>query len=126
MPDKTINNFEGLSGSRPTLVQCEPIQPLDGRLNIILSPELLHKFGRKSEDGEQFHCHLHQNGFQGLGKRDLGINTESAEELVEGREQIYERVVTRTNIFDRLRDVTEMCRWDRRMRDIRRVGWQCQ
>ena len=89
---------------------------------------LLNLFGRKSEGGEEFHYYLHQNGFQGLGKRDLGINTESAEELVEGREQIYERVITRTNVIDRLRDsdVTEMCRWDRRMRDIRRVGWQSQ
>jgi hypothetical protein len=63
-----------------------------------------------------------------LRKRDLGINIESAEELFEGREQIYERVVTRTNVFDRLRDsdVTEMCRWDWRIRDIRRVGWRSQ
>jgi hypothetical protein len=55
---------------------------------------LLNLFGRKSEGGEQFHYYLHQNVFQGLGKRDLGINAESAEELFEGREQIYERVVT--------------------------------
>src|SRR6266566_8078162 len=76
---------------------------------------LLNLFGSKGEGGEQFHYYLHQNGFQGLGKRDLGINTKSAEELFEGREQIYERVVTRTNVFDRLRDldVTEIWRWDR-------------
>jgi hypothetical protein len=44
-----------------------------------------------------------------LRKRDLAINTEPAEELVEGREQIDKCVVTRTNVFDRLRnpDVTE-------------------
>ena len=85
-------------------------------------------FGRKSEGGEQFHYYLHQNVFQGLRKGDLAIYTESAEELVEGREQIYKRVITRTNVFDRLRDpdVTDMCGWDRRMRDIRRVGWQSQ
>jgi hypothetical protein len=63
---------------------------------------LLNLFGRKSEGGEQFHYYLHQNGFQGLRKRDLGINTESTEELFERREQIYERVVTRTDVFDRL------------------------
>jgi hypothetical protein len=94
-----------------------------------LTKSTLHNlFSRKSEGGEQFHYDLHQNVFQGLRKRDLGINTESAEVLVEGREQIYERIVTRTNVFDRLRDsdVTKMCRWDQRMRDIRRVGWQCQ
>jgi hypothetical protein len=96
--------------------------------NELTESTLLNLFGRKGEGGEQFHYYLHQNGFQGLGKRDLGINTESAEELFEGREQIYERVVTRTNVFDRLRDsdVTEMCRWDRRMGDIRRVGWRSQ
>jgi hypothetical protein len=44
MPNKTVNNFEGLSGSRPTLIQCEPIQPPDGRLDVILSKKLLHKF----------------------------------------------------------------------------------
>ena len=82
---------------------------------------LLNLLGGKSEGGEQFHYYFHQNGFQGLRKRDLCINTESAKELVEGREQIYERVITRANVFDRLRDsdVTEICRWDRRMRDTR-------
>ena len=44
MTDKTVNYFEGLRGSRPTLTQCEPIQPLDGRLDVILSPQLLHEF----------------------------------------------------------------------------------
>ena len=79
---------------------------------------LLNLFGRNGEGGEQFHYYLHQNVFQGLRKRDLGINTKSVEELFEGLEQIYERVVTRANVFDRLRDsdVTEMCRWGRRMR----------
>ena len=42
--DKTINNLEGLSGSRPTLVQREPIQPLDRRFDVLLSPELPKKF----------------------------------------------------------------------------------
>ena len=44
MLDKTVNNSEGLSGSRPTLVECEPIQPLGGRLDDIPSPQLLRKF----------------------------------------------------------------------------------
>jgi hypothetical protein len=94
---------EEVSGGRLTLVQGEPIQPLEGGLNSILSQKLLHEFlllhsvkchtsyeeltkpslfyllGRKSEGREQFHCYLHQNIFQGLRKRYLGINTESAE-----------------------------------------------
>jgi hypothetical protein len=86
---------------------------------------LLNLFGRKIEGGKQFHYYLQQDVFQGLRKRDLGINTESAQVIVEGREQIYERAVTRTNVFDRLRDpdVTEICRCDLRMRDIWRVAW---
>ena len=55
---------------------------------------LLNLFGGKSKSGEQFHYYLYQNSFQALRKRDLGINTEPAEELFEGREQIHERVVT--------------------------------
>ena len=146
MPDKTVNNFESLSGSRPTLVQCAyPIAGWSPRCHSLLEASskislcsiqpsvkatgqdkltkstLLNLFGRKGEGGEQFHYYLHQNGFQGLRKRDLAINTKSAKELVEGREQIYERVVTRTNVFDRLwgSNVTEICKWDRRIRDIR-------
>ena len=34
MPDKMIDNFEDLSGSLPTLVHCEPIQPLEDRLDV--------------------------------------------------------------------------------------------
>ena len=41
MLDETVDNFEGLSGSRPTLIQSQPIQPLDRRLDVLLSPDLL-------------------------------------------------------------------------------------
>ena len=44
MPDKTVDNLEGLSGGCPSLVQGEPIQPLQGCLDIIFSPKLLDKF----------------------------------------------------------------------------------
>ena len=44
MPDKTVDNFEGLSGSRPTLIQREPIQPLDRHLDFLLSTKLPNKF----------------------------------------------------------------------------------
>jgi len=44
IPDKkTEDNFEGLSGSCPTLVRCEPIEPLEDRLDVILSPKLLYE-----------------------------------------------------------------------------------
>jgi hypothetical protein len=41
MPDKTVDNFKSLSGRCPTLIQGEPIQPLDGRLDVLLPPKLL-------------------------------------------------------------------------------------
>ena len=44
IPDKTMDNFESLSRGRSSLVQGEPIQPLQGRINVILSTKLLHKF----------------------------------------------------------------------------------
>jgi hypothetical protein len=83
MLDETVDNFEGLSGSRSTLIQGQPIQPLDGRLNVLLSPKHPHKFlcpiestvvtnqdrltksplldllGRKSEGRDQFYDYLH-------------------------------------------------------------------
>ena len=62
------------------LVECHTSQ------DELTKSTLVNLFGRKGEGGEQFHYYLHQNGFQGLRKRDLGINTESADELVEGRE----------------------------------------
>src|SRR6266403_2171054 len=44
MLDKTIDNFKSLSRGRPSFIQGEPIQPMENRLNVILSPNLLHKF----------------------------------------------------------------------------------
>ena len=66
---------------------------------------LLDLLGRKSERGEQFYYYLHQNIGQGWRRRDPGINTKSAEEVFERRKQINERVVARTDIFDRLRNL---------------------
>jgi hypothetical protein len=40
MSDKAVDNFEGLSGSHPTLIQREPIQPLDRRFDVLFSPKL--------------------------------------------------------------------------------------
>jgi hypothetical protein len=44
MPDKTVDNVESLSSGRPSLVQGEPIQPLESCLDGIPSPRLLRKF----------------------------------------------------------------------------------
>ena len=44
MLNKTVNNFERLSGSRPTLIQREPVQPLDRDFDVLLSPKFSHEF----------------------------------------------------------------------------------
>jgi hypothetical protein len=77
---------------------------------------LLDLLGCKSEGREQFCYNLHQNVCQGRRRRDPGINTKSAEEVLEGCKQIDKCAVASTNVFDRLRDldVREICRWDRR------------
>jgi hypothetical protein len=77
---------------------------------------LLDLLGRKGEGREQLYYYLHQDVRQGWRRRDPGINAKSADEVIEGRKQIYERVVARINVFDRLwdLDVTEICRWDQR------------
>jgi hypothetical protein len=42
----------------------------------------------KSERRDQFYNYLHQNVFQGWCKRDVGIDTKSTEEVLEGCEQV--------------------------------------
>src|SRR6266849_5710338 len=141
MADKTVDYFEGLSGSHPSLSLREPIQPLDHRLDVLLSQEFPHEvlcpiestvvinqdkltkfplldlLGSKSEGVDQFGDYLHQNFRQVWRKGnvlgiDLGINTKSAEEVIEGREKIDQCVVASTHFFDRLGelDVREICR----------------
>ncbi len=126
MLDKTVDNFEGLSNGRPTLILGQPIQPLDRRLDIPLSPKLPHKFlcpiestvvtnqdkltesslldllGSKSKRRDQFCDYLHENVCQGRRRRDSGINTKSAKKVLEGREKVDHCVVTSTHFFDSL------------------------
>ena len=44
MPDQSVDNLESLSCGCPDLVQREPIQSLERRLDLFISPNLLHKF----------------------------------------------------------------------------------
>ena len=39
--DETINDFEGLRGSYPSLILSEPIQPLKYRLDVLPPEKLL-------------------------------------------------------------------------------------
>jgi hypothetical protein len=60
MSDKTVNNFERLSSSCPTLVQRESIQSLNRGLDLLLSPKLTHKllyvqFSQLSQKPEATH-----------------------------------------------------------------------
>lgn len=83
MPDKSIDDFENLSRGRTSLVQGEPIQSLESRLDVILSAKLFDEFlcvawvkchtikdeltkpsltdllGCKSEGREQFYYYLY-------------------------------------------------------------------
>jgi hypothetical protein len=56
----------------------------------------------KSECRDQFYNYLHQNVCQGWRGRDPGINTESAEEVLERREKVNQCVVASTHFVDRL------------------------
>ena len=89
---------------------------------------LLDLLGSKSERRDQFYNYLHQNACQGWRRRDFGINTESTEEVLEGREKVNQCVVASTQFFDRLgeSDVKEICGSDERKRDIRRVRCRSQ
>jgi hypothetical protein len=79
---------------------------------------LLDLIGCKTEGGDEFYDYLHQNFCKGWCRRDPGINFKSAEVVLEGREQVYKRVVVITNVFDRLRDlyVRELYVCDQRRR----------
>jgi hypothetical protein len=136
MLDETVDNFEGLGGSRPTLIQGQPIQPLVRRLDVPLSAKLSNKFlcpiestvltsqgkltksalldllGSKSEGRDQFYDYLYQNVCQGWRRRDSGVDTKSVEEVLEGCEKIDQCVVASTHFFNSLYelDVREICR----------------
>ena len=70
--------------------------------------------GRKSERTEQFCYYLHQNVCQHRRERDSGVNTKSAEEVLERREQFDKCVVASTTVFHCLPniDVREIYNWE--------------
>jgi len=42
--DETMDDLESLSGGSASLVPSESVQPLQDRLNVLLSEKFLHKF----------------------------------------------------------------------------------
>jgi hypothetical protein len=82
---------------------------------------LLDLLGSKSEGRDEFNNYLHQNVCQRRRRRDLGIDTKSAEEVLEGHEKVNQCVVASTYFLDSLRelDVRETRRWDQRRKCIR-------
>ena len=82
----------------------------NNRKKLTKSP-LLDLLGSKSERRDQFYNYLHQKVRQGWRRRDPSINTESAEEVLEGREKVNKCVVASTHFVDRLGklDVKEIC-----------------
>ena len=78
------------------LVKCRTNQ------DKLTKSTLLNLLGCKSKSRKKFYYDFHQNVCQGRRRRDPGIDTKPAEETLEGRKQIDERVITSTDIFDRL------------------------
>jgi hypothetical protein len=80
--------------------------------NKLTKSPLLDLLSSKSERRDQFYNYLHKNVCQDWRRRDPGINTESAEEVLEGREKVNQCVVASTHFVDRLGefDVRKMCR----------------
>jgi hypothetical protein len=81
---------------------------------------LLGLLGSDRERRDQFYNYLHQDVCQGWRGRNSGINTESAEEVLEGREKVDQGFVASTQFVDRLgkSGVKEI---DWRRGDIRQV-----
>ena len=63
---------------------------------------MLDLLGSKSERRDQLYDYLHQHVCQDWCRRDPGINIESAEEVLEGREKVNQCVVASTHFVDRL------------------------
>jgi len=59
--DETVNNLESLSCSCPRLIFCEPVQPLQDRVDVLLSENLLDDFdcvGLSKVTGRRKRTHL--------------------------------------------------------------------
>ena len=61
--------------------------------------------GSKSEGINEFNNYLHQNICQGRRRRDLGIDTKSAEDVLEGHEKVNQCIVASTYFLDSLREL---------------------
>ena len=64
---------------------------------------MLDLIGSKSERGDQFYDYLYENVCQGWRRRDLGIDTKSAQEVVEGLEKVNQGIIASTGFVDRLK-----------------------
>jgi len=63
---------------------------------------LLELFGHKGKNGQQFHHDLDDDLPHGRCGRNIGINIQSGEEMVDGLEDVDECIIARTNVFGRL------------------------
>ena len=86
-------------------------RPPNNKQDKLTKSPLLDLLGSKSECRDQFYNDLHQNVRQRWRMSDPGINTESAEEVLEGREKVNQCAVAGTHFFDRLGDpdVKKIC-----------------
>ena len=63
---------------------------------------MLDLLGSKSERGDQFYDYLYEDVCQGWCRRDLGINSKSAQEVVEGLEKVNQGIIASMGFVDRL------------------------
>ncbi len=65
---------------------------------------LLDLLGSNSEGIDEFNNYLHQNICQGRRQRDIGIDTKSVKEVLEGHEKVNQCIVAGTHFLDSLKE----------------------
>jgi hypothetical protein len=133
--DKMVDNLKNLRRSYPSLVLCESIQPLEHRLNVLLSKKLLSKFfcvvssqvalyltkdgltrftlldlfGNQREGRQKLHKYLDDYLSHSDCRRDPGIDVEAIQKIFDRLKQIDQGIIAVNGTLDRLiRDVTKM------------------
>jgi hypothetical protein len=149
--DKMVDDLKSLRCSYPSLVLSETIQPLEHRLDVLLSKKLLNKFlcvalsqvihyltedgltrfslfnlcGSQREGREKLHEYLDNHLSHSNCRRDLGINIEATQKVFDRLKQIDQGIVAVEYALDRLiRWTSQRCSLKNERRHIQRVGWR--
>jgi hypothetical protein len=120
--DEAIHNLECLCSCGPSLVESESVQSLQNSLNVVLSKNFIYKFlyvafsktttsarmrltqsalldlpRCNGKSGENFHQDFYENVSDGRRKRDPCVDIKSAEESLDGLEQLDESNIARAD-----------------------------